>query len=231
VNLHLYAVADAAAFEALEGLALIGVSAAPVRAQRLAGLTVLVSETDASPGQDAAFERQTALQHHAVVEAAMAVAPLLPARHSPAVRLELLTGHLSQHREAYLARLVSIGDAREFGVRAELPSPSATTSSRTASREAGATYLRARQAQFQMAAARRTELEALAAGVEARLSAVTLDARRTFPDDSVYRGSFLVRRIDLERASRLGAEVTHDLWEVSASWHGPFPPYSFAVLT
>ncbi len=223
VKLHLYAVSSAASLEPLVGLALTGIGDASVRAIAIADFTALVSDAVG----DAALEARDALLHHAVVEGAMKFANVLPARHSAPLTLEVLTTHLSQHRAAYEGLLIKIGDAREFGVRAELPPRLDEVS---APRDSGTAYLQARRAQFGTDAARRAELEVIAQALEARLIAVVLEVKRSYPSNDVYRGSFLVRGENLEAAQRIGLEAVRDLRGVRGSWHGPFPPYSFAVL-
>lgn len=224
MKLHLYAVSNAASLEPLTGLALTGIGGAPVRAIEIANLAALVSDAVG----DAALGARDALLHHAVIERAMVSANLLPARHSVPLTLEVLTTHLTQHRAEYEALLEHIGDAREFGVRAELPPRPADGSA--APRNSGTAYLQARRAQFGTDAARRAELEVVAEAVEAHLCAVALEVKRSYPSADVYRGSFLVRGEDVEAAQRIGLEAVRDLHGVRGSWHGPFPPYSFAVL-
>ncbi len=224
MKLHLYAVSSAAALETLESLGLTGVGDASVRAIKVAHLTALVSDAVG----DGALEASDALLHHKVIEDAMIAANLLPARHSAPVTLEGLTAHLTQHRAEYEALLERIGDAREFGVRAHLEPRSDQA---TAPRDSGTAYLQARRAQLTADAARQRELEAIAEAVEASLRSVILEAKRVFPSADVYRGSFLVRGEHLEAAQRLGLEAVRALRGVRGSWHGPFPPYSFAVLT
>jgi D-arabinose 1-dehydrogenase-like Zn-dependent alcohol dehydrogenase len=222
MKLHLYAVSSAVSVEALTRLALTGIGGAPVRAIEVAKLTALVS-TALSDGM---LETRDALLHHAVIEHAMETANLLPARHSAAFSLEVLTAHLTQHREAYEGLLERNGDALEFGVRVEL----AGLPVALAPRDSGTAYLQARHAQFSLNASRHAELEGIAAAMESRLAPVTLEVKRDYPSEGLYRGSFLVCRADLEAAAHIGAEAAHDLRCARGSWHGPFPPYSFAVL-
>lgn len=223
MKLHLYAISSAASLEPLMALALTGIGDMPVRAVEIAALTALVS----SVVSDGLLEAKDALLHHMVIEDAMSVANLLPARHSAPSTLAVLSAHLMEHRAEYEALLEHIGDAREFGVRAELPPLLEATPT---PRDSGTAYLQARRAQFGTDAARRAELEAIAEAVEARLCAVALEAKRSYPSADVYRGSFLVRGEFLEQAARIGAEAVRDLRGARGSWHGPFPPYSFAVL-
>lgn len=222
MKLHLYAVSSAGSSGALEALWLSGIGGAPVHAIEAANLTALVSNAVG----DRALEARDALVHHAVIERAMGTVNLLPARHSAACSLEVLTAHLSQHREAYEGLLERIGDAREFGVRAEL----AGLPVASAPRDSGTAYLRARHAQFSAETVRRGHLEVIAAAIEAQLASVTLEVKRDYPSEGLYRGSFLVRRENLAVAQRIGAEAARDLSGARGSWHGPFPPYSFAVL-
>ena len=223
MKLHLYAISSAASLEPLMALALTGIGDMPVRAVEIAALTALVS----SVVSDGLLEAKDALLHHMVIEDAMSVAILLPARHSAPSTLAVLSAHLMEHRAEYEDLLIKIGDAREFGVRAELPPLLAATPT---PRDSGTAYLQARRAQFGTDAARRAELEVIAEAVEARLCAVALEAKRSYPSADVYRGSFLVRGEFLEQAARIGAEAVRDLRSARGSWHGPFPPYSFAVL-
>ena len=235
MKLHLYAVSSAASSGMLESLPLSGIGGAPVRVIQTANLTALVSDTvsgadtvrDSDTVSDAALEARDALVHHAVIERSMVVANLLPARHAAAISLEVLTAHLTQHSAAYEGLLARIGDAREFGVRAELEKPLGVTA---APRSSGTAYLQARHAQFSAETLRRGELELIADAVESQLISVILQAKRDYPSADVYRGSFLVRGRDLELAQRIGAEAVLDLRGARGSWHGPFPPYSFAVL-
>ena len=223
MKLHLYAISSAASLEPLAGLALVGIGGTPVRVIEFAALTALVSDA----AGDGSLASSDALVHHAVIERAMGTAHLLPARHSAPLALEVLSAHLMEHRAEYEALLKHIGDAREFGVRVELePLPESINTPR----DSGTAYLQARRAQFTANAARQSELEVIAEAVEARLISVTVEAKRSYPSADVYRGSFLVRGADLEAAQRLGAAVVRDLRDVRGSWHGPFPPYSFAVL-
>ena len=96
----------------------------PVLCSRLVAVCELVTSEDFAPGpleeklQSVEWVAQLALRHEAVLEAAMAHGPVIPARLCTLFSsTDALSASLAENERRYLAVLARLGDRREWGLK------------------------------------------------------------------------------------------------------------------
>ena len=236
---------------------LTGVAGATVRAARAAGLIVLVSDVDLAEFGEAALRRNledldwlegVARAHHAVIEDASRLFPLLPTRLATVYSSdESMAAVLGARREELLAALERVGGRVEWGVKAyavpeaepEAPvaaeSPASAASAGTA-RGAGLAYLKRRRAQLSARTESWRAALAAARAVHAHLSAHAVLSRLHAPQSPQLSGDQrpmmlnAAYLLDANQGTGFAAQVSaaadaHPELEVDLT--GPWPPYSF----
>ena len=221
--LHVYAILDSKPSN--QDLNTLGISS--LRIVEASGLYALVST--ANPQTEPTELAIAALEHNGVIEKALTFCSLLPARFTAPLEENVVVKKLSGNLEAYKTALEGVRNALEFALRAEVPAEKLeAVRSDTSS---GRAYLESRRAQFKQEHQTRSKLEAIAASFELRLGSFALEVLHCF-EPNVYRGSYLVRRDNLEvfKNAFQSSLKTFQTDPVQLSLHGPFAPYSFATI-
>jgi hypothetical protein len=221
--LHVYAILDSK--PSVQDLNSLGISS--LRLVEAGGLYALVSvvSLQIEPNELAI----AALEHNGVIEKALGFCSILPARFTAALEENVVVNKLKSNLEAYKTALDRVRDALEFAVRAEVPAEKLEPV--TSDTSSGRAYLESRRAQFNQEHENRSKLEAIAASFEQRLGSLALEVLHRY-EPNVYRGSYLVRRANLEvfkNAFQTASKTFHNDLE-QLGLHGPFAPYSFATI-
>lgn len=221
--LHVYAILDSKPSN--QDLNTLGISS--LRLVEASGLYALVST--ANPQTEPKELAIAALEHNGVIEKAMTFCSLLPARFTAPLEENIVVNKLSSNLEAYQTALGRVRNALEFALRAQVPAESLEPV--TSDTSSGRAYLESRRAQFNQEHQTRSKLEAIAASFELRLGSLTLKVLHRY-EPNVYRGSYLVRRTNLEvfKNAFQTALKTFQTDTAQLGLHGPFAPYSFAAI-
>ena len=242
-----YAIADHAGGEVFLPA---GVAGTPVRAMAAAGLTVLASNVDLAEFGEAALRRNlenlewledVARAHHDVVDAAVRLFPVLPARFATVYHGDAsMVAAFAERGDQLRAALARVGGRMEWGVKAyAVPAQSKdrSTRARGAEQGAGMAYLERRRAQI--SAKRESSRTAVASAreVHVELSGHAAQTRLYPPQAPALSGTkapMLLNAAYLLDAG--GAAAFSSVVAATAAGHpdlrldltGPWPPYSFA---
>lgn len=252
-----YALTDHAGGEDLSWLA--GVGGARVRGATAAGLTVLVSDVDlAEFGEEALranmedldWLEEAARAHHAVIEAATGMFPVLPARFATVYTNDAsMAAAFGGQAGELRASLRRVGGCVEWGVKAYAASsvPAGGGTDDAAAPDgpgAGMAYLRRRRAELSAREDSRRTMTASAQAVHAELSGRAAQARLYPPQSPALSGNHAPMLLNasyllsaspqsgsagaLDFASAVAAVATaHPDLRIDLS--GPWPPYSFTA--
>ncbi|MDA1360715.1 GvpL/GvpF family gas vesicle protein [Glycomyces luteolus] len=245
----LYAVSSRLVSEA--GLAgTTGVDAERLRTVERDGLVAVVGSVDLDEFGEAPLRRKLdhletleaiARAHHAVVDAAARLAPVVPIRLATVYRGDDgIADLLAQRHDELTTALERISGRFEWGVKAYAApaSPAEPDAEATSDAGPGTAYLLRRRTQLEtLDRARQTAVDS-AEHVHARLSEIAVASRRHAPQDAqltgtpewmVLNGAYLV---DVTRAD----EFAHAVDSLKAAQPtvrleltGPWPPYSFTA--
>jgi hypothetical protein len=221
--LHVYAILDSK--PSIQDLDTLGISG--LRLIEASGLYVLVSE--ANPQTEPKELALAALEHNGVIEKLLGFCSPLPARFTAPLEESMVVNKLSGNLKAYKTALDRVRNALEFAVRVEVPAENLEpVASDTSS---GRAYLESRRKQFNQEHQTRSRLEAISASFELRLGNLALEVLHRY-EPNVYRGSYLVRRDNLEVFKNAFQTVfnTFQTDQAQLGLHGPFAPYSFAAI-
>jgi hypothetical protein len=252
-GLWVYAIADHAGGDVFLPA---GVAGTPVRAIAAAGLTVLASNVDLAEFGEAALRRNlenlawlddVARAHHSVVDAAVRLFPVLPARFGTVYRGDAsMAAALTGRSDQLHAALARVGGHMEWGVKAyavpeqrPVPARAAVRASTGTGTESGAgmAYLKRRRSQLSakressrtaVASAREVHVELSGQAAQARLYPPQAPALSGTKAPMLLNAAYL---LDAGSAARFGSLVA-----AAAAAHpdlrldltGPWPPYSFA---
>jgi Gas vesicle synthesis protein GvpL/GvpF len=242
-----------------------GVAGTPVRAIGAAGLTVLASNVDLAEFGEAALRRnlenlawleEVARAHHDVVDAAVRLFPVLPARFATVYRGDAsMVAALAGRGDQLRAALARVGGRMEWGVKAyAVPAQGGDPSTRAghaapiaagsaagtgarAEPGAGVAYLKRRRAQISAKRESSRTVVASARQVHVELSGHAAQARLYSPQAPALSGTkapMLLNAAYLLDAG--GAAGFASVVAAAAAAHpdlrldltGPWPPYSFA---
>jgi hypothetical protein len=248
---YLYAVCRGVELSDLNGVR--GLDGAPLELVHDEGLVAVVSDVDLDEYgeeglrrnlEDLGWLEHAARGHDAVVQAAARAAPTAPLRLATICFDDQAVHERLREWHADLERVLDRIEGRlELSVKI-LAAPRPATPARpleTASAPgAGAAYLRQKQSETRA----RVDHEAAAAEAAARahdeLSSASVasrllpgqDARLTGHEGTmVLNGAYLVEAEDVEAFTALADRLAGHLGAgLTLEWHGPWPPYSFAVL-
>jgi hypothetical protein len=241
-----YAVADHA-----EGDVLLpaGVAGTPVRAVAAAGLTVLTSDVDLAEFGEAALSRnlenlewleEVARAHHDVVDAAVRLFPVLPARFATVYNSDATMGAALAEREDQLrAALARVGGCVEWGVKAYAVPPQDGDRSVRAltAAQTGVAYLQRRSAEISarrdssrtvVASARTVHIELSGHAAQARLYPPQAPALSRTKAPMLLNAAYLLDAGGAPRFSSVVAEAAGAHPDLRLDLTGPWPPYSFA---
>jgi gas vesicle protein GvpL/GvpF len=186
----------------------------PLRWLRTEELGALYSQHDRTgfdPVPDALW------RHDQVVEAAMRLGPVLPARFGTTFEDEsALAARLADERSRLRRALENVRGCVELAVRVSFPdAPSPGSSS-------GQAYLEAKLARHRLrqTVAERTLVPLAEHAVRAHTGGMSSDT-------GTLTASYLVREPEVERFARQVSELAQRHGELSLSCTGPWPPYSF----
>jgi Gas vesicle synthesis protein GvpL/GvpF len=221
--LHLYAILNSK--PSTQKLNTLGISS--LRVVEASNLYAVVSE--ASLNSEPTELAIAALEHNGVIEKLLEHYSLLPARFSAPLEEHLVIHQITNNLESYKTALDRVRNALEFALRAEIPAESFEPV--TSDTSSGRAYLESRRAQFNQEQQNRDKLEAIATSLELRLGSLALEVLHRY-EPNVYRGSYLVKRANLEVFKNAFQTVfkTFQTDPVQLGLHGPFAPYSFASL-
>ncbi len=221
--LHVYAILDSK--PAIQDLNNLEISS--LRVVAAADLYALVS--DANPQTEPSELALAALEHNRVIEGALEFCSLLPARFAAPLEEQLVIQQITNNLATYKTALDRVQNALEFALRAQIPAETlAPVKNDTSS---GRAYLESRRAQFNQEQQNRAKLEAIAASFEHRLSGLALEVLHRY-EPNLYRGSYLVKRANLEVFKNV-FQISYKTFQeglAQLGLHGPFAPYSFAAL-
>ena len=240
-----------------------GVAGAQVRTATAAGLTVLVSDVDLAEFGEAALRRNmedldwlegVARAHHAVIDAASAMFPVLPTRLATVYSSdETMAAVLDGRRQELLAALRRVGGRVEWGVKAyavpesEQPEAGRRESARAeggapadaggrGAGGAGLAYLKRRKEQLSARAESQRSAAAGAQAVHGQLSRHAVEARLHPPQSPRLSGdkrpmmlnaAYLVDADDDTEFAAEVAAIADAHPELDLNLTGPWPPYSF----
>lgn len=162
-------------------------------------------------------EPEAAWRHERVLEAAMRLGPVLPARFGTTFAdLPALVAALEREHASFRGALERVRGCVELAVRVALPPDQASPS------ESGREYLRAKLA-------RRQEREAAAERTLVPLSshAVLSQTPSLESDPGTLRASYLVRADEVPRFAEAVQALAQSNSELALSCTGPWAPYSF----
>jgi hypothetical protein len=256
-----YAITDHGAGADVSGLA--GVAGAQVRTTTAAGLTVLVSDVDLAEFGEAALRRNledldwlegVARAHHAVIDAASTMFPVLPTRLATVYSSdETMAAVLDGRRQELLAAMRRVGGRVEWGVKAyavpgseqpeaRRPEPAPAEGGAPADAGgrgaggAGLAYLKRRKEQLSARAESQRSAAAGAHAVHGHLSRHAAEARlhpAQSPQLSGDKRPMMLNAaylVDADNGTGFAAEVAaaaNEHPELDLSLTGPWPPYSF----
>ena len=229
-----------------------GVGGAPVAVEEVAGLSVLVSSLDSDRygpevwrdrGQDPAWLAQVATEHHAVLQAAIEQADLLPLR-LPSVYLdhESVERALAADASSLGARLAALQGQVEVAAKVFLDAAAASRAApEPGAPRTGRDYLARKAAQKtdqEQARERRRQAvvalhEALdAASTHSVLSPAQDASLSGRPEPMLLNAAYLVPRTELEEFGRRGQQLAGEVagQGLVLELSGPWPPYSFTTL-
>jgi Gas vesicle synthesis protein GvpL/GvpF len=239
---------------------LAGVAGTQVRTATGAGLTVLVSDVDLAEFGEAALRRNledldwlegVARAHHAVIDAASKMFPVLPTRLATVYSSdETMAAVLDGRRQELLAAMRRVGGRVEWGVKAyavpESEQPEAGRRQRAPAeggapadaggRGAGLAYLKRRKEQLSARAESQRSAAAGARAVHGHLSGHAAEASLHPPQSSQLSGdkrpmmlnaAYLVDADDGTGFVAEVAAVADEHPELDLNLTGPWPPYSF----
>ncbi len=191
-----------------------GLDDQPLRVMRLARVAAIISyhELGHLPA-----EPQTLWRHDRVVEAAMSLAPVLPARFGTTFAdCDALAAALAPIQERLALQLDRVRGCVELAVRVSLPTPPAATP------QTGSDYL---QAKLALARERAAAAERTLRPLEQH--AVRAHSGASSTDTATLTASYLVAAGDVERFADQVRRLASRHSDLSLSCTGPWPPYSF----
>jgi hypothetical protein len=242
---YLYAVSRGLDVGDLGGL--LGLGDVLVEGVEVGGLTGLVSTVDldefGEEGLRQNLERLDWLEmaargHDAVVQAAAEVAPTAPMRLATIFRDDDgVRRRLSEQHDRIAAVLDRVEGHEEWSVK--VLAPAQDDGSQEEPPSSGSEYLRRRQAEQRTRESDLGRAQAVAEQLHAALVPLVAASRRLPPQDPrltghtgtmVHNAAYLVSRDGSDAFSAAVARLTADHPEVLVEAHGPWPPYSFAML-
>jgi hypothetical protein len=241
-----------------------GVAGTPVHAVAAAGLTVLASDVDLAEFGEAALRRnlenlewleEVARAHHAVVDAAVRLFPVLPARFATVYNGDVtMVAVLAERGEQLRAALGRVGGRMEWGVKAyAVPAQGRERSIRTreaarpisagqatgssAEHGAGMAYLKRRSGEISArrdssrtaaTSARTVHIELSGHAAQARLYPPQAPALSGTKAPMLLNAAYLLDAGGAPGFSCVVAEAAAAHPDLRLDLTGPWPPYSFA---
>jgi hypothetical protein len=241
-----------------------GVAGTPVRAIAAAGLTVLASDVDLAEFGEAALRRnlenlewleEVARAHHSVVDAAVRLFAVLPARFATVYTGDVtMVAALAERGEQLRAALARVGGRTEWGVKAYAvpaqsrerpvrareaaqPVPAGATARTGAEHGAGMAYLKRRRGEISArressrtaaSSARAVHIELSGHAAQARLYPPQAPALSGTKAPMLLNAGYLLDAGGAPGFSSAVAEAAAAHPDLRLDLTGPWPPYSFA---
>jgi len=222
----------------LEGLdaldeAVVGISGAPVRLEKLEDLGVLVSDFD----DDAVHvTRENAMAHAAVVRSVLDLTTPLPFRFGTLVTQQQLRNYLSARKPALETNLSLVRDCVEMSVKIisalEEKAPKENREEPAQEQGIGTTFLAAKRRELLGSGLRSAQAKEISTWLNETVSGLTRDVKVSVqPSEKLFlAAAHLVERAGLKqyRLKMAAARAARpDLRFLSS---GPWPPYSFTNI-
>jgi len=206
-----------------------GISGAHVRLLNIAGLSVLVNDSEDNP---VPVTRENALAHAAVVRSVLDQTTPLPFRFGTLLTEEQLQSYIAARKPALESKLAHVRGCVEMSVKIIWDVPKDTEAQQPEHASDGTAFLAAKRRQILGDEHTATEAANLSTWLQQQVSGLARDEQITVrPSEKlVLSAAHLVERASIAEYRQKIGRARENRPELHFLVSGPWPPYSFANI-